>query len=102
VEPWKDLDVRRGAGGVGHAMDVPDTMLYAANLLSLRFPDTGDNGVHAARMSIPCYDRSGCTLIPGNVNKAQHIYMPSMLSFFICLYINNLENPWADQIWLSG
>jgi hypothetical protein len=59
----------------GHAMDVPEMMLYAANLLSLRFPDTGDSGVHAARMSIPGADRSGCTLILGVVNKAQHICM---------------------------
>jgi hypothetical protein len=82
---WKDLTYAATPVAWGHAMDVPETMLYAANLLSLRFPDTGDSGVHAARMSIPGADRSGCTLIPGVVNKAQHICMESVLSFFYLL-----------------
>jgi len=41
-------------------MDVPEMMLYGANLSSLRLPDTGNSGVHAARMSIPGAARSGC------------------------------------------
>jgi hypothetical protein len=91
----------RAVPGTGIILTGPGrawTMLFRAvpglvHRVSAKWPSIGDSGVHAARMSIPCYDRSGRTLIPGNVNKAQHIYMASVLSFFICLYINNLENP---------
>lgn len=57
---WKDLTYAAMPVAWGHAMDVPDKMLYAANLLSLTFFESGDSGVHAARMSTPGADRSGC------------------------------------------
>jgi hypothetical protein len=38
-------------------MDVPEAMLYATLL-----PATSDSGDHAARMSIPGADRSGCNV----------------------------------------
>jgi len=69
---WKDLMYAATPVAWGHAMDVPEMMLYGANLLSLRLPDTGDSGVHAARMSIPGADRSGCRLISG-VNKTSRM-----------------------------
>ena len=62
---WKDLTYAVAPVACGHAMDVPEMTLYAANLLSLRLPDTGDSGVHAARMAIPGADRSGCRVFRG-------------------------------------
>lgn len=56
---WKDFTYAATPVAWGHAMDVPEMMLYSVNVLSLRLPDTGDSGVHAARMSIPGAARSG-------------------------------------------
>ena len=57
---WNDLTYAAALLACGHAMDVPESMLYRTFLLS---PGTslGDaTGDHAAMMSIPGADRSGC------------------------------------------
>lgn len=67
---WKDFTYAAAPVACGHAMDVPESMLYTTLLLSFRSPDTDDSGVHAARMSIPGADRSGC-----NVHSRPYTYM---------------------------
>jgi len=58
---WNDLTYAAAPLVCGHAMDVPEMMLYGAILLSLGLPVGDDSIVHAAMMSIPGADRSGCT-----------------------------------------
>lgn len=63
---WKDLTYAAAPVACGHTMDVPESMLYATLL-----PDTGDSGDHAARMSIPGADRSGCSAMIIQMHEPQ-------------------------------
>jgi hypothetical protein len=72
---WKDLTYAAAPVACGHAMDVPEMMLYAANLSALGSPISGDSGVHAARMSIPGADRSGCRFQGQNIHDLQHQFL---------------------------
>ena len=58
---WKDLTYAAAPLACGHAMDVPDSMLYKTFPLSLGINFGGDRGDHDAMISIPGADRSGCS-----------------------------------------
>lgn len=85
---WKDLTYAATPVAWGHAMDVPEMMLYGANLLSLRLPDTGDSGVHAARMSIPGADRSGCRLINFRGKPKKRVFVDRVLLLSISVLVD--------------
>jgi hypothetical protein len=58
---WKDFTYAAAPLACGHAMDVPDMMLYRTLRLSCRSP-VGDVFIdQEAMMSTPGADKSGCT-----------------------------------------
>jgi hypothetical protein len=57
---WKALTCAAVPVACGHAMDVPDSMLYRTFFLS-GSPAAGDMGDHEAMMSTPGADMSGCS-----------------------------------------
>jgi len=61
---WKDLTYAAAPLACGHAMDVPELILYGTLLLSSGSSEGGASIDHAAMMSIPGADRSGCNFTP--------------------------------------
>ena len=71
---WNDLTYAAAPLTCGHAMDVPEMMLYSTFLVSLGLPEGGDSGDHPAMMSIPGADRSGCQCMHAFSQTSLHTF----------------------------
>lgn len=68
----------------GQAIDVPEIMLNGTHLLSPLFWETGEAKDHAATISTPGADKSGCNYYPQKFRKLGiRLRLSLLLPYFI-------------------